>query len=446
MSRNRSASCCRARCFCGVVRAAKISQVKTDLWFMGWIESDQLSFSLGYNTDLYRPATITKMVRDFKTLIEILIHQPDTEMATLINPSDNKQPETKTMANTSKEKNLEKFFNTPRKSTRLEVSDITESYFDSDTRSPLIIKPAVDGLILSGWAADNKSYIENKLLTHGGILFRGFNLSSPESFQEVSNALSPRQMIYTNRSSPRSKVAANLYTSTDHPADQVIHMHNELSYSHTWPMQILFFCYLPSPVRGETPIADSRRVLAGLSPETAEKFRARGVKYVRNMVQGIGLSWQDVYQTTDPSVVEDYCIQNNIDFEWISNEHLRISWNRPAILKHPVSGEETWFNHGYFYSPFNLEATLYEVLNKEGNLPFCTYYGDGTSIEQSVVREIHAVYERTKVVFPWIKGDLLLLDNMLMAHGRNPFEGDRKILVAMNEPHSDTVAVSALSY
>ena len=37
------------------------------------------------------------------------------------------------------------------------------------------------------------------------------------------------------------------------------------------------------------------------------------------------------------------------------------------------------------------------------------------------------------VAFPWERGDILMLDNMLVAHGRKPFTGPRKILVGMAE-------------
>lgn len=74
--------------------------------------------------------------------------------------------------------------------------------------------------------------------------------------------------------------------------------------------------------------------------------------------------------------------------------------------------------------------------NNDELLPFRTYYGDGTEIEEEVIEEIRDVYERTKITFAWKEGDILLLDNMLMAHGRNPFQGERKILVGMSEPQS----------
>jgi alpha-ketoglutarate-dependent taurine dioxygenase len=49
------------------------------------------------------------------------------------------------------------------------------------------------------------------------------------------------------------------------------------------------------------------------------------------------------------------------------------------------------------------------------------------------MREILDVYEELEVVFPWQKGDIVMLDNMLVAHARNPFAGNRKLLVAMGE-------------
>jgi len=70
---------------------------------------------------------------------------------------------------------------------------------------------------------------------------------------------------------------------------------------------------------------------------------------------------------------------------------------------------------------------------REEDLPRNVYYGDGTSIEDAVMDEIGAAYRQCTACFPWQKGDTLMLDNMMIAHARNPYVGTRKIVVAMGE-------------
>jgi alpha-ketoglutarate-dependent taurine dioxygenase len=158
--------------------------------------------------------------------------------------------------------------------------------------------------------------------------------------------------------------------------------------------------------------------------------------YVRNLTEGFGLSWQTVYQTNAKNVVEEYCNKNGISFSWENDKHLRITWTRPAIQNHPLTGEPVWFNHGFFFNAFNLIASVREVLFSSEEYPFNTYYGDGTPIEIEVINEIGNAYEASKKYFTWQKGDILLLDNMLMSHGRNSYKGQRSIIVGMADPYS----------
>src|SRR5262249_14514826 len=119
-------------------------------------------------------------------------------------------------------------------------------------------------------------------------------------------------------------------------------------------------------------------------------------------------------------------------------EHLRTRQVRPAIVKHPGTGESLWFNHVAFWHVSSLEERVRDAMLsifKEEGLPYNTYYGGGGAIDPFVVEELREAYRRETVAFPWERGDLLLLDNMLVAHGRNPFQGQRKVLVAMGDPY-----------
>ena len=60
-----------------------------------------------------------------------------------------------------------------------------------------------------------------------------------------------------------------------------------------------------------------------------------------------------------------------------------------------------------------------------------TRFEDGTPISDAMVDELRAAIRAEKVEFPWQVGDLLVIDNILGLHGRAPYQGDRRILVAM---------------
>ncbi|TCI85720.1 TauD/TfdA family dioxygenase [Tenacibaculum sp. M341] len=284
------------------------------------------------------------------------------------------------------------------------------------------------------WAKKAKDEINELLLEHGAVLLRGFDIKGASDFNTMFKVFAGDPLEYKNRTSPRDKVYENVYTSTSHPKDQEIHMHTENSYSKTFNRLIAFFCLVPPDVRGETPIVDERKLFKYLTKETLDAFRERGVKYVRNTIPGVGLDWKTIYQTEDKTKVNKYLEENDIAYEWIGDDHLRIQWVLPAIQRHPITNEEVWFNHMYFghkslYDPMVLEFF------EEKDLPFVTYFGDGSEITDEVIQEFKDFYKEHTIDFSWQKDDFLLLDNMMFAHGRRPFDGKRTILTIMSQPH-----------
>ncbi|MGW2274972.1 aminotransferase class III-fold pyridoxal phosphate-dependent enzyme [Streptomyces yangpuensis] len=302
---------------------------------------------------------------------------------------------------------------------------------------PLVVEAPQGVTDLAHWAGARRDELRRQVVHHGGVLFRGFD-TTIEGFEEFVRTVSGDPLTYQERTSPRHAVHNKVYTSTDFPPDERIYLHNEQSYNVSWPMRIFFHCATAPGAGGQTPIADCRRVYARLSPATREAFAAHGYLYVRNFRDGLGLSWQEAFQTDDRGVVEEYCARHAIEVEW-NGADLTTRQIRPAVVRHPESGEPTWFNHATFFHVSTLPAKIRDSLLSglaDSELPNNTYYGDGTPIPAEVLTELRAAYEAETVQFDWERGDVLMLDNMLTAHSRAPFTPPRQIVVAMSEPWS----------
>lgn len=289
---------------------------------------------------------------------------------------------------------------------------------------------------LTSWSAQNANWIDEQFYTHGALLFRGFKVEDNQ-FYGFANSFANELMDYSEPSTPRTKLSDKIYTSTEYPKEQFIPMHNEHSYSNHWPSKIWFHCVKPSAIGGATPIADSMLIYEKIDPSIREEFSRKQVMYVRNFSNAMDLPWQAVFQTENKSDVEQYCRANKIDFEWKADGGLRTKQVCQAVLLHPRTKQMVWFNQAHLFHISNLEpavqAYLLETFGEE-NLPRNTYFGDGTPIPIAYLEEIRRVYKTFQLSFPWQQSDVLMLDNMCYAHGRDPFEGERKILVAMSDP------------
>ncbi|MEM9511149.1 MAG: TauD/TfdA family dioxygenase [Cyanobacteria bacterium P01_E01_bin.48] len=316
---------------------------------------------------------------------------------------------------------------------------VTTAPLYSEDSLPCVVSPAVEGLNLTNWATEQRQWIQEQLWLHGGLLFRNFTNAGAETLESFFAALGGELMEYAYRSTPRSQVRGRIYTSTAYPASESIPLHNEMSYSRNWPMRIGFSCLQAAERGGETPIANSHKVWASLDPDIRETFARKQVLYVRNYSSELDLPWQTVFQTDERAEVEAYCQAAGIEWEWRSGDRLRTRQVCQAVAQHPQTGAWVWFNQAHLFHVSNLPLETRQSLLavvEEADLPRNTYYGDGTAIANETLDIVRAVYADHTVAFPWQTGDILLLDNMLAAHGRRPFFGKRKVVVGMDEPYS----------
>ena len=315
------------------------------------------------------------------------------------------------------------------------LSDSNLSFFEKGSSKILVCEPKTKDFEPFTWVSENKSFIEENVLKYGGILFRNFNLYSLSEFNRFVQLLVPNLLEYVYRSTPRTRLGGKIYTATEYPADRTIPLHNENAYSLSWPEKIFFFSVLVASEGGETPITDSRNIYKKIDPIIRKKFEEKKVLYIRNYRAGMDLSWQEVFQTDKQEEVEDYCKNHSIEWEWSrGRSELTTRQVCQAILFHPQINEKVWFNQAHLFHISNLDAETRNSLLKEygeEHLPRNSFYGDGTPIEIDVLEHIRKIYEQEKIIFKWQKGDIMFLDNILMAHGRQPYKGERKIAVAM---------------
>lgn len=305
---------------------------------------------------------------------------------------------------------------------------------------PLVFEPggvfenSLDALL--SFCNSDRDSIDRILRQHGALLFRDFSLTDPTHFRALAESLTDGLQPYLGGDSPRSRVLGHVYTSTEFPAHLQIDLHNELSYTNAWPNRVLFYCLVPPTRGGETPIADGREIYSRITPRIRERFAAKGVAYAQNLrdrsVKGPGKCWQDTFETDDPSTVDERCRVSNMEWSW-TDRGLSTTTRCPGVLEHPQTGERVWFNQAdQWHAGMGSVKHLPETSTGGSYDPPChATYGDGTEIAVEDLHGVRDVYDACEVLFQWRRGDVLLLDNVLAAHGRKAYTGDRRILVSM---------------
>jgi len=320
---------------------------------------------------------------------------------------------------------------------------------------PIVIQPISSASLstLLNEISCKRAWLEEQLLEVGAILIRGYEIHTPEEFQQVAEQFVVETVDYARGASPRSQVRGKIYTSTDAPSFVPIPLHCELSYTPTPPRRIMFFCHTPPGHGGETPIADMRSVYRALDADVRQRLQKRGLRLIQNVPGkksfGLGKTWQEMFQTTSKNDVEMACVRMAISCTWKSNDTLQLINYRPAFLTHPDTGDQILFTsfynfhdswsdefriqqHYWLYLLFGLAENYRAITGRPADdYPHHCTFADGEEIPRQDILHIRNELRAHAVTFPWQQGDLIVIDNLRVSHGRMPFKGKRKILVAM---------------
>ena len=248
--------------------------------------------------------------------------------------------------------------------------------------------------------------------------------------------LTPNLLNYKGGDTPRTKVSNAVYTSTELPPHVKIPMHHEMSYSNTYPSFIYFCCIKPAEEGGETPLLDSRELYKLLSKDLIDRFKTNRLAYITNLHEkfGLGKTWSEYFEVESKEILNKFLEEKKVEHTWKKGNILSFKEIVQPIMKHPVTHEFVFFSQADQWHPSHLSVEDYmdllEFMDEEDFYHNCKY-GDGVAIDTKDLDEIRSCTNRLLKKFLWRRGDFLIVDNLLVMHGRMPFSGTRKILVAM---------------
>ncbi|MFC3377471.1 TauD/TfdA family dioxygenase [Rugamonas sp. CCM 8940] len=306
----------------------------------------------------------------------------------------------------------------------------------AQTGDGLLITPQGDAGLpaLHAYLADQQTHLHRLMLEHGAILLRGFEVRDAADFHSSVKQLGARPFEYVGGNSPRTRVAPDVYSSTDYPASAAISLHNEMSYLPQWPRRLFFYSQLPAMTGGQTSLANSRAVLNAMPDSVVQKLRDKGVHYIRHFQPGllVGKSWQATYQTEDRDELESIVRAQGSTCTWKADGALRVSTRCDAFASHPETGAQVWFNQAEQWHPSALPDKLRSLFAARGMLAHECEFADGEPMDEQMLAQMRQVINASKLLFDWQKNDVLMLDNLLMMHGREAFSGSRTTLAYLS--------------
>lgn len=333
-------------------------------------------------------------------------------------------------------------------------------------RLPLVVRARTERDVdkLAAWLRGRPEWMTEQLTRWGAVLFRGFDVHGPASFEKLARAVDPDLKDEYLGASPRSSTGPKVFLASQLPGHYPIAQHCELSFVREPPRHLFFACFEPPPEgSGETPLADFRKVLADVDTDLRSRLESRGLRIVRNYAGPHGAGrfapwplerWDQMFGTTERRLVERRCVEQGFDITWTESDGLRVVSSQAVVRRHPTTGVEAWHNH---LTAFHLSRAAGEydhirrfrpslrhhvlwwvarILERRlrgvpsDELAMQVTHLDGSAIADEDVAAVRDVIWRHLVIVPWKRGDVLAIDNYAVSHGRLPYTGKRRVAAA----------------
>ncbi|KAK2654633.1 hypothetical protein Ddye_014489 [Dipteronia dyeriana] len=278
-----------------------------------------------------------------------------------------------------------------------------------------------------------KPFLDSLLHKTGAVIFRGFDVKTAKDFNGVVEAFGYEELPYVGGAAPRTNVVGRVFTANESPPDQKIPFHHEMAQVPEFPSKLFFYCEVEPGSGGETPIVLSHVVYERMKeryPDFVEKLEEHGLIYTRVLGEDddpsspIGRGWKSTFLTNDKSVTEERAATLGMKLEWMEDGGVKsIMGPIPAIKYDKSRQRKIWFNS---------MVAAYTGWKDARNDPVkAVTFGDGEPLPADIIYDCLRILEEECVAIPWQKGDVLLIDNWAVLHGRRPTNSTRRVLASL---------------
>lgn len=300
-----------------------------------------------------------------------------------------------------------------------------------DRDFPTIISGKGD---LAAYVAREKAALDAQLASSGAILFRGFDVPDAQAFDAVVGAYGEENFAYAESLSNavRVNVTERVFTANEAPPSTSIYLHHEMAQTPIYPSKLFFYCEIAPDEGGATPLCRSDVLLEKMEaadPELVRAFAEKRVRYTNVMPadddagSGQGRSWRSTLSAETPDAAEARLQALGYEWEWQDDETLRVTTPALDAVRTLPDGSRSFFNQ--------LIAAFRGWSDSRNDPSKSIRFGDGTSIHGDQMADAIALADALSYDLDWQAGDVALVDNFRVMHGRRPFAGKRRVLASL---------------
>lgn len=287
---------------------------------------------------------------------------------------------------------------------------------------------------LSAHLEEKRAKVDLLLQQAGTVLFRGFDVASPEDFDAAVEAYGEENFAYKESLSNavRINLTPRVFTANEAPPETSIYLHHEMAQTPIYPSKLFFYCQIAANKGGATPLCRSDILLEKLSeeePELVDAFTEKGVRYTSTMPaendagSGQGRSWRSTLNADGKQAAEARLQALDYAWEWLEDDSLRVTTPVLGAVRVLDNGRRVFFNQ--------LIAAFRGWSDSRNDASKSIRFGDGVPITPEDMASAIRLADALSYDLNWQSGDVALVDNFIVMHGRRPFDGKRRVLASL---------------